>query len=447
MKTPILDFVSRYAAAAPARFHMPGHKGNGSTLLEARDITEVQGADVLYSPTGIVAESEENATALFGTAHTYYSAEGATLAIKAMLGIVARGLPRGKRAHILAGRNAHKAFLFGAALLDCDVTWLYPAEAHHLCACPVTAENVENAIKRCEKKPDAVYITSPDYLGNVADVAGIAAVCDKYEIPLLVDNAHGAYLRFLPEDIHPITLGASMCADSAHKTLAALTGAAYLHISKKAPERYLKDARGTLSLFASTSPSYLILQSLDACNPSLAEDYPTRLAALAARMAALRARLRGKGFSLMGEEPLKLVINAAKVGYSGQELGDLLRGASIEPEMADDTAVVLMCSPYNTEADLAALENVLYSLPLRAPLPEQPLNLNIRPVAALSLREALLSPAECVPPEDAVGRICALPCVSCPPAVPVVVAGERIDESAVLPLRLYGGDTVQVVIE
>ena len=215
MKTPIVDFVKGYREAGPSRFHMPGHKGRTFLGCEALDITEISGADVLYHADGIIAESEENATALFGTAHTFYSAEGSTLAIKAMLAL-ATERKSGERPLVLAGRNAHKAFIYGAALLDLDVEWLYPAEGDHLCACEITPEMLRAALGSMAKKPNAVYITSPDNLGRVADIAGLSAVCREWHVPLLVDNAHGAYLGFLTPSQHPIALGAAMCCDSAH---------------------------------------------------------------------------------------------------------------------------------------------------------------------------------------------------------------------------------------
>ena len=146
MKTPIFDFVKQYAASEISRFHMPGHKGISSALgCEPLDITEVNGADVLYSPCGIIAESEKNATSLFETAHTFYSAEGSSLAIKAMLALATEITGSRERPLILAARNAHKAFLYACALLDLDVEWLYPGEESHLCSCILSAEDVENA--------------------------------------------------------------------------------------------------------------------------------------------------------------------------------------------------------------------------------------------------------------------------------------------------------------
>ena len=446
MKTPIVDFVRDYTAREVSRFHMPGHKGKPFLGVEAMDITEVAGADVLYDAAGIIEESEHNATALFGSAHTYYSTEGSTLAIKAMLSLVATSLPRGTRPHFLAARNAHKSFLYGAALLDAQVTWMYPTRASHLCACPLTEGDVEEALERCEKKPHAVYLTSPDYLGNVADVAGISAVCDAHGVPLLVDNAHGAYLQFLSPSCHPLALGAAMCADSAHKTLPVLTGGAYLHISGKAPECYVKNARNALSLFASTSPSYLVLQSLDLCNEYLANGYPDRLAACVRRVERVRSALAAYGYALAGSEPLKIVIEAGKYGYTGEELANALREGGVEPEFADEDYLVLMCTPENSDEDLARLEKMLCALPKKTPKPPF-LAQKITPVSVFSVREAVLAPAESLPIERAVGRVCAAPAVSCPPAVPIVVAGERVDEAAISLFRHYGIMEISVIKE
>ena len=182
MKTPIVDFVSRYADKDVSRFHMPGHKGASLLGCERLDITEIDGADVLYGADGIIAESEENATALFGTAHTFYSTEGSTLAIKAMLATVSMQAQtrHGARPLILAARNVHRAFIHGCALLDLRVKWLYPKRAEHLCLCSLTASDVELALTEGAERPAALYLTSPDYLGQTADIKGIAEVCRKH---------------------------------------------------------------------------------------------------------------------------------------------------------------------------------------------------------------------------------------------------------------------------
>ena len=283
MNTPVVDFVRRYAQQRTTRMHMPGHKGRGPLGCEELDITEIAGADELYEAEGIIAQSEANATQLFGTARTYYSTEGSSQCIRAMLHLALQMRPaKAGRPVLLAARNAHKALLYAAALLDFDIQWLWPAPdaAGALCTCPVEPEALASVLDELSaegRTPFGVYLTSPDYLGFVQDVAGLSAVCHAHGLPLLVDNAHGAYLHFLKEGSrHPIQLGADLCCDSAHKTLPVLTGGAYLHLgsSVQADEAAVRNA---LALFGSTSPSYLILQSLDAANAVLADSFREKL--------------------------------------------------------------------------------------------------------------------------------------------------------------------------
>lgn len=443
MKTPILDFVKKYKETAESRFHMPGHKGKSFLGMEALDITEIDGADVLYSADGIIKESEDHASSLFDTAHTFYSAEGSTLAIKAMLALVSQE-KNGEKPLILAGRNAHKAFLYGAALLDFEIEWLYPEPFTHLCGCEITAEILERKLAEMEKKPCAVYITSPDYLGHIADIRALADVCKQNDIPLLVDNAHGAYLHFLEESRHPIALGASMCCDSAHKTLPVLTGGAYLHISKDAPKNYLENARNMLALFASTSPSYLILQSLDRANRYLNDDYALRLSLCIRSIKTMKTKFAEKGFAPEESEPLKIVWHTAKYGYTGEQMAEYLKKSHIIPEFYDGEYLVLMVTPENSSLDFARLTTAFDGLKPKKSLPVPAFVLK-EGVRRMSVRAAMLGTQEIVPIKKAVGRICAAPTVSCPPAVPIVISGEEITEEAAEIFRFYGIEKIAVV--
>lgn len=439
MNTPIVDFIKSYAESGTARFHMPGHKGHGEYAL---DITEIKGADVLYGADGIIAESENNATALFGSAHSYYSTEGSTLGIKTMLTLAASERPHGERPLFVAARNVHKAFVYGIAMLGADVEWLYSAKGH-ICECKISPEEAERAIKNCRRKPDGLFITSPDYLGNIADIKGISEVCDRLDVPLLVDNAHGAYLAFLKENIHPLALGASMCADSAHKTLPVLTGGAYLHIAKKA-ERFCERARSTLAMYASTSPSYLVLQSLDACNKYLSESDGRRREFVVEYVKSARATLKKKHIVTEGDEPLKIVINAPASGYDGKELAEFFRKAGIEPEFSDSDYTVLMASECNSDRELEILSAAFAALKARAPIMRKMIKPH-RCEVGMSIREAVFSPSEMVDAKNAEGRICALPTVSCPPAVPIAVSGEKIDRDCVSAFAYYGITQIDVV--
>ena len=446
MKTPIVDFVARYAEKGVARFHMPGHKGASFLGCEALDITEVAGADDLHTAEGIILESERNASALFGTAHSFYSTEGSTLCIKAMLALATLGLPKGRRPLILAARNAHKAFLYAVAMLDLDVEWIdLPADSH-LCGCQVTAEEIARMLETMPQAPDAVYLTSPDYLGKLADVAGISRVCQANGIPLLVDNAHGAYLQFLSPSMHPIALGATICCDSAHKTLPVLTGGAYLHISKAADATILQAARDRLALFASTSPSYLILQSLDLCNSYLVEGYAEKLACFIDKVERVKRKLADFGFWVEESEPLKLVIRTTRSGYTGESLAEGLRKEGIEVELADTEYLVLMLSPENTDAELERLVDALGKIEQREAI-ETALVPILREESRMTVREAMLADCETLPTELAEGRICATPTVSCPPAIPIAISGEVITERSVKALLAYGITSVKVVRE
>lgn len=444
MDTPICDFVQDYVNHSPLRLHMPGHKGTGFTGMEALDITEIEGADVLYHGDGIIARSEANASSLFGSAATLYSAEGSSLCIRAMLYLaMLHAGSQGKTPRIAAGRNAHKTFLSGVALLDLEVTWLFPREPDGLLTCPVTPGNLEELFAS-PLPPTAVYVTSPDYLGNTQDIAALAQVCHRHGALLMVDNAHGAYLRFLSPSRHPMDLGADLCCDSAHKTLPVLTGGAYLHISKAAPDGLLNQANNAMMLFASTSPSYLILQSLDRANRYLAEGYAERLHSFAALVSQWKERLSAQSWALVGDEPLKLTLAPKSHGYTGEEISRLLAGHGIITEFADPDYVVMMLSPETTSRDLARVEATLGAIPPRPAILDAPPPLP-RPVRMLSPREALFSPQEELPVEEALGRVLGAATVSCPPAIPILVCGERIGGEALRCFRYYGMDTCFVV--
>lgn len=443
MKTPITDFVKSYMDSAPLRAHMPGHKGMELLGFEKYDITEIDGADVLYSADGIIAESMDNAAALFGTSKTLYSAQGSSLSIRAMLYLCTLyAKEKGKRTHILAGRNAHKVFVMTAALLDIDVTWLYGSSGG-ITSCDISPADLEKCLSESEDTPCALYITSPDYLGNIADISGLSEVCAKHGILLMVDNAHGAYLNFLPDNWHPIHLGASICCDSAHKTLPALTGAGYLHISKDAPQVFIDNAVKAMTLFASTSPSYLILQSLDAVNGYLSAGYREKLSVYCGKIAELCGKLENTGIKNISGEPLKLTFAPKEYGYRGYELAGYLREHGIVCEFYDPDYTVLMLTPENGDQALDRIFEVLSHLPKREAIKELPPRVKKAKVG-MSMREAVFANTEKISLSDSCGRIYAGICASCPPAVPIAVCGEIIDEDTVELLRYYGEETVEV---
>jgi arginine/lysine/ornithine decarboxylase len=446
MSAPIYEFAKNYAESGVSRFHMPGHKGKPLHGLEPFDLTEIRGADYLFGAEGIIAESEARTAALYGTAKTLYSTEGSSLCIKTMLAIADHCREdKSQRMLVMAPRNVHKAFINACILLDIDVDWVYPAEkSRSLCSSEVTAHDIWAALRRCPRKVDAVYITSPDYLGFIADIPAIAEVCKSHNVPLIVDNAHGAYLKFLDPDTHPITLGADMCCDSAHKTLPCYTGGAMLHISQNAPKGFVECSKLMMSLFASTSPSYLIMQSLDLCSEYLAGDYPAALAETAARTELCKRRLNDMGWRTIGDEHCKITIASAERGISGDDLGDILRKNKIEPEYTDPDLVVLMTTPFNTEEDFARLEAAMADIPHSEGtdlsfdgIPEA--------VVRLPIRQAAFSIQHEISVDEAEGMICGMTVTSCQPSVPIAVSGEEITAEIISILKRYGISAISVL--
>ena len=447
METPIFDFVQNYIKSNTARLHMPGHKGVSFLGCEQSDITEIQGADELYAPDGIIRKSEKNATLLFDTAKTVYSAGGSSQSINAMLYLAYLRADKSTRPFVLAGRNAHKSFIYALAKLDVDVEWLYPNRTQSLCSAMVTAENLRNALKNLNKKPFAVYITSPDYLGKVANIPELSKVCKEYDIPLLVDNAHGSYLKFCPQDMHPISLGADMCCDSAHKTLPVLTGGGYLHIAKDDKYGFSQNAINAMSIFGSTSPSYLILQSLDLCNKYIDKKIKSDIEICAEKCEKLSHIMIECGiWNTAGPqfyEPLKITADFSE--YEGN-FAEHFRKYGIEPEYADDDFVVFMISPQNTDEDFLKLETAFRNLELT--LKEEYNEDTISFVfgeRVMTIREAIFSECEEVSIENAVGRVCASPTVSCPPAIPIAVSGEKITDEHTELFKKYKIEKILVV--
>lgn len=442
MKTPIVSFLKSYQEKSPVRMHMPGHKGAGILGFEEMDLTEIYGADELFAAEGIIKESEQNASSLFGCP-TYYSTQGSTLCIQTMCTILCQDAKsKGKKPKILAGRNAHRSFIHAAALLDFEIEWLY-GNSDYL-SCKIHAEDLEKAI--IESLPTAVYLTNPDYLGNLLDIQSLASVCKKHNVLLAIDNAHGAYLRFLEPSLHPIDLGADLCCDSAHKTLPVLTGGAYLHLSESLNQVWKNDVKHFMEYFSSTSPSYLIMASLDAANEVLDTAFKKSLSECIQRVDGLKNTLIQHGYTILSGEPMKITISTKEFGYTGNEIANLLMECDIYPEFYDSDYIVLMPSPYNTKDDLKRLETCLCGIERKPILINKPPKLE-QSKKAMNVRQALFSSSITLDVSKSLGQVCSSVTVSCPPAILPVIPGEVISESSIEVMKYYGIETVRVVKE
>ncbi len=421
---------------------MPGHKGESPCAVLPRelfeyDITEICGADSLFEAEGIIAESERTMSRLYGTAGTVYSAAGSTLCIQAMLAVMKR---EGRK--VFAVRNVHRAFLNAAALLDIDVEWIMPKYSGGILSGEISLTKLEEALSHCGA-PSCVYVTSPDYTGKTADIHALSELCRRYDARLIADNAHGGHLAFFEENIHPIALGADLCCDSAHKMLPALTGAALLHTSR---EEYVPLLKDSMSLFASTSPSYLVLASLDGCTEYITERIREDIRLGTGYIASFKRHFSGK-LLFADSEPFHITIKAAECGIDGNMLAQKLRENGAECEYSDSTLVILLMSPVNTEEDYAllrtALEKALAECERREAVSAD-FSITLPP-KAMSIREAVFSPSEEIPVEKSLGRICGAVRVPCPPAVPIVASGEIITQECINIFKRYGIPTVNVV--
>lgn len=422
--------------------HMPGHKGAGILGFEGMDLTEIYGADELFAAEGIIKESEQNASSLFGCP-TYYSTQGSTLCIQTMCTILCQDAKsKGKKPKILAGRNAHRSFIHAAALLDFDIEWLY-GNSDYL-SCKINAEDLEKKI--VENNPTAVYLTNPDYLGNLLDIKSLASICKKHDVLLAIDNAHGAYLRFLEPSLHPIDLGADLCCDSAHKTLPVLTGGAYLHLSDSLNQVWKNDVKHFMEYFSSTSPSYLIMASLDATNEVLDTTFKKSLSECIQRVDVLKNALIQHGYTILSGEPMKITISTKEFGYTGNEIANLLMECDIYPEFYDSDYIVLMPSPYNTKDDFERLQKCLCGIERKSILVNKPPKLE-QAKKAMNVRQALFAPSMTLDVSKSLGQVCSSVTVSCPPAILPVIPGEVISESSIEVMKYYGIETVRVVKE
>ncbi len=433
ISTPVHDFLVKNKNDRKVRCYMPGHKGTENPF----DITEIEGADSLYeAENGIIGCSEKNASMIFGTEKTLYSCSGSTLAIQTMLAL-AKAKGRGKD-HVIAGRYSHRSFINTCILLDLVPSWVYPKE---YMSCDISPDDIEDKIN---ERTLAVFINSIDYYGGMSDIKAIANICHKHGIPLLVDNAHGAYLKFTEEDKHPITLGADMCCDSAHKTLPVLTGGAYLHIGNS---KYGADAKETMSLFGTSSPSYLILDSLDRFNAEIT-NRPDHIRKLCNEIKLLKSDLISFGHFLHKSDEMRITVDC-RAGFStGFKVADILREFGVECEYADEYKCVLLFGWNTSGEDIETVREIFKATPptefaLISP-PDLPVMIKTMSPASPAKAYARLKRTVTLP--EALNKICAEIIAPCPPGIPLVMPGEIITQQVIDILSTKGIKETKITV-
>lgn len=387
-KAPLYDALTHYAASDQRSFHVPGHKngmiytdvlkqitGNDlfSSILQL-DVTEISGTDDLHHPEGVIQEAQQLAAQCFGAEESHFLVGGSTVGNLALILTVC--------SHpgdiIIVQRNVHKSILHGLMMAGANAVFLTPEldQASGLAVIP-SPESIEVALEQYPTAK-AVLLSSPNYYGMGKDLSGIAEACHRYQIPLLVDEAHGAhYSQHHRFPISALAAGADGVVQSTHKMLAAMTMGAMLHVQGDLIARSLLKQR--LTMVQSSSPSYPLMASLD-LSRYLLDCYGEKIfvTGLEARDHFINKLAENERFGYLSfsdelytQDPFKVVIYDLEGYLSGEVLQERLEHYGCVPEMSDDRYVVLVFSLGSTLEDSLCLVDALHKIaqePLTASL-------------------------------------------------------------------------------
>lgn len=509
--TSLYEKLYAYGRSDYAAFHMPGHKRQvkAAFLPEGLpweiDITEIDGFDNLHHAEAILKDSMDRAALFYGTKKSLYSINGSTAGILSAIFAVTKTGDT-----ILMGRNCHKSVYHAVFLRQLRPLYLYPQiDEETGIACGYRPQDVKNLLK---KHPEirAVILTSPTYEGVISDIRVIADLAHEAGIPLVVDEAHGAHLtvvgqkeqkrnpneqinpneqmtlngqmtpngRMTPnERINPqktndllcesdefplsaVCLGADLVIQSLHKTLPALTQTAILHVCGDLVEE--AEAARYMGIFQTSSPSYVLMASIDSCirymdspeGQRVRTEYLRRLLALRSELKQYQRihlpepvdeKAEGEGMLL---DPSKLVLSAD--GLSGKELYDILRETyHLQPEMCTGSYALLMTGMFDTEEmyDRLLRADEIEDRLLQQKLPQKKLRISLpeKPRQVYTPAETDLLAAEEVNLTDSVGRISAEYAYQYPPGIPLIVPGEEISGEVLehLPAEKEAGLEIQ----
>lgn len=430
--------LKKQAAGKAARFHMPGHKGR--PILPqlnypcAIDYTEIEGTGNLYAGDEPILSAEQAAARYYGAHDCLFLTGGST---QALMTAIAAAVPEGGT--LVIDRNCHKSATHAMALLDLTPLFVVPQPLDDT-GLPglLTPQAVENLL--CEHpEACAVLITSPNYYGVMQDIPALSDICHRHGVPLIVDAAHGAHLKAVGRK-SPIEEGADLAAVSTHKTLPALGQSAILLSSGRIAWETLLD---TAPMFGTSSPSYVLLASIDLARAWLEQDGAQQYAACARRVAALRRKIdRTTVFCALTEQhapldPCRLTICCRHTNVTGHQLNTILHETfGIDVEMSDQDHIVCICTGADTERDYARLMGALRDNRFMAKkMPYTPLLPFPEPERICSVRQAWFSKKVMIPLDQTAGRICARPVTPYPPGVPLLYPGERIRQVHVEFLR------------
>ena len=446
-KNSLYEKLKSYSSSDVCPMHMPGHKRNTSLLGEAFpydiDITEINGFDNLHHAEGIIKNAMEKARELFNSDSSFLLINGSTCGILAAVRCAAR-----YGDEIIIARNSHKAVYNACELNGLTVHYIYPPiDPQTGINGSITSESVTKALDR-HPNASAVVVTSPTYEGVISDIGTISEIVHSRNIPLIVDNAHGAHQKFCSFcEGEPVECGADIVISSLHKTLPSLTQTAVAHINGALINS--SDFAKQLSVFETSSPSYILMASMDRCFDVLAEkgevlfkEYEKNLSKFSEKVKSL------KNLTVVchGNDSLenhdyfafdygKIVICTNNCSINGVELSQILRDEyNTELEMAYSFYAVAMTSICDSRENFDRLANALTEIDRTAvnrtyaiakqppmPIPRQ----SKYTFASLPVRKAPVRLS------DAVGKISLDYVFAYPPGIPLIVPGEVIDNNLI----------------
>ncbi len=448
-ETPLFTALKKYAANKPIQFHIPGHKKGTGIDPEFRayigdnalaiDLINISPLDDLHSPQGIIKDAQELAAEAFGSDYTFFSVQGTSTAIIAM--IMAVCMPGDK---IIVPRNVHKSILSGIIFAGANPIFIHPEMDEKLgIAHGMTPDSVSHALA---KHPDAkaVLVINPTYYGVAANLQEIVDIAHSYQIPVLVDEAHGAHLNFnsrLP--LSAMEAGADLAATSLHKLGGSLTQSSILNMKTGLVNP--KRVQAVMSMLTTTSTSYILLASLDVARKNLAtkgEKLLDKTIDLSEYLRSQINQIKGlycPGREILGSEatydldPTKIVINITNLGISGQQAEDWLRdNYRIQVELSD--LYNLLCIVTNGDSEnsieqlLTALRDLSAEHGQNGRVNQITVKLPEIPAMALSPRDAFYSETDIIPFTESAGHIIAEFITIYPPGIPVLLPGEVITQ-------------------
>lgn len=447
-KTPYVSSVVSYVKQNRIPFHMPGHKqGKGiNTLLHELwgnrvlkyDLSEVDGLDYLNAPSGVISDAEKLAAQAFRVEHTFFLVNGSTVGNQvAILSLVK------DKQKIIIPRNSHKS-IFSSLILSgaypIYINSTYHAESGSYPT--VSSKDIERAL-RDDDDIKAIHLTSSNYNGFVSDVQSVSDVAKKKKIPLIVDEAHGAHFQFHPDlPTSAIQKGADIVIQSTHKTLGSLTQTSMLHLVKS-DHVSVSQLQESLMLLQSSSPSTILVMSLDAARQQIATHGYTLLNKTLQLSRFARDSINGMqyyhcyGKEIIGQSGIvdidetKLYINVSRTGFTGYEVERILgRKYGVEVEMSDEKHILCFVTIGDTEESISKLLIALGNI-LKTPKITNKKTANVLITAIPELvilpREAFFARKKSIPISQALGEISGEFIIPFPPDVPVIVPGERIN--------------------